>query len=424
MLKATQQDRLGAGEKLAADFWRLWAASVVSRLGSGIASAATPLLAATLTRDPRQIALVTVFAGLPWLLFALHTGALADRWHRRRVMWGCDLVSAGVYSVLAVAVLAGQAALWTLCAVAFAAATVSTLFDSASQAALPSIVPRSLLARANSRLYVGTVMAGLFAGPPLGSWLFSAVDGLPFALNAVSFVGSAALVFSIRTRFNAAARGRTSLRHDVGEGIRWLWAHRQLRAIVVLLTLWNLTENATVSVLVLYALEDLGLNASAYGLLLTGVAVGGIIGATAAPRLERRVGTGVVIAATVIATVAADVGLALTRRPAVAVGLLGVVGAAAFAFNVVSVSYRQAAVPEGLQGRISSAYRFATWGINPVGAVLGGVMAQGAGIAAVFWFAAAVLALTGLVALPAITNRSLAAGRGGAEREQPADRPG
>jgi MFS family permease len=389
----------------------LWAAGVVSRLGSGIASAAAPLFAATLTRDPRQIALVTVFAGLPWLLFALHTGALADRWNRRRVMWLCDLVSAGIYSVLAVAVLAGQAALWTLCAVAFAAATVSTLFDSASQAALPSVVPLGVLARANSRLYVGTVMAGLFAGPPLGSWLFSTVDGLPFALNAVSFVGSAALVLSIRARFHAAARGRTSLRHDIGEGIRWLWAHRQLRAIVVLLTLWNLTESATVSVLVLYALEDLGLDASTYGLLLTGVAVGGIIGATAAPRLERRLGTGVLIAVTVGATVAADVGLALTRRPAVAVALLAVMGAAAFAFNVVSVSFRQSVVPDGLQGRVSSTYRFATWGINPVGAALGGVIAQAAGIAAVFWFAAAVLTLIGLVALPALTNSRLTAGR-------------
>jgi MFS family permease len=408
-------DRTVGDDALPADFWRLWSAAVVSRLGSGVASAAAPLLATTLTRDPRQIALVSVSAGLPWLLFALHTGALADRWDRRRVMWACDLVSAGIYAVLAVAVLAGQAALWTLCAVAFAAATVSTLFDSASQAALPSIVPRGLLPRANSRLYVGTVLAGLFAGPPLGSWLFAAVEGLPFALDAVSFLGSAALVFSIRARFSAAGRGRTSLRHDIGEGIRWLWAHRQLRAVVVLLTIWNLTESATVGVLVLYALEDLGLDAAAYGVLLTGVAVGGVLGATAAPRLERRIGTGAVIAATVAATVLADVGLALTRRPGVAVALLALVGAAAFTFNVVSVSYRQSVVPDGLQGRVSSTYRFATWGINPVGAGLGGVVAQAAGVPAVFWSAAAVLAIVGAGALPALTNGRLDAGRAAAD---------
>jgi MFS family permease len=413
-----------AAERLPGDFWRLWAAAVVSRLGGGIASAAAPLLATTLTRDPRLIALVSVCAGLPWLLFALHTGALADRWDRRRVMWACDLVSAGVYTALAVAVLTGQAALWTLCAVAFAAATVSTLFDSASQAALPSLVPRGLLARANSRLYVGTVAAGLFAGPPLGSWLSTSVDWLPFALDAVSFVGSAALVVGIRARFSAAARGRTSLRQDIGEGVRWLWAHRQLRALVVLLTSWNLTESALISVLVLYALEDLALDASAYGVLLTGVAVGGVLGATAAPRVERRLGTGVVIALTVGATVAADLGLALTRRPVAAVALLAVVGAAAFAFNVVSVSYRQSVVPDGLQGRVSSTYRFATWGVNPVGAALGGVLARAAGTPAVFWAAAVVLALVGVGMLPALTNGRLATGAGvggGAARE---DGPG
>ena len=139
--------------------------------------------------------------------------------------------------------------------------------------------------------------------------------------------------------------------------------------------------------------------------------MGGVLGATAAPRLERRWGTGAVIAATVGATVAAEVGLALTHRPAVAAAMLAVVGAAAFAFNVVSVSYRQAVVPDGLQGRVSSTYRFATWGINPVGAALGGLVAAAAGITAVFWSAAAVLTVLGVMTLPALNSRRLAAGR-------------
>lgn len=324
--------------RLSKDFWLLWAASVVSRLGGGIASTAAPLLAAALTRDPRQVALVSVFAGLPWLLFALHTGALADRWDRRRAMWSCDLVSAAIYLLLAVLVLADSAMLWTLCAVSFAAATVSTLFDSASQAALPSIVPRALLSRANSRLYTGTVLAGLFVGPPLGSWLFAVVDGLPFVLNAVSFLGSASLVFSIRRTFRREAREPTSITRDIGEGIGWLWRHRELRSLVALLTMWNLTENAYVGILVLYALQVLAVPPSAYGVLLTGVAVGGIIGANLAPRAERRLGTGTVIAVTVVVTVGATLGLAVTRQQVLAVGLLAAVGLAAFAFNVVSVS--------------------------------------------------------------------------------------
>jgi len=395
--------------RLGADFWRLWSAAVVSRLGAGVAGAAFPLLAASLTRDPRQVALVSVFAGLPWLLLALHTGALADRWDRRRTMWLCDLTTAAVVAGLAVVVLSGAATLWLLCAAAFAAAAVGTLFDSANQAALPSLVPRDQLATANSRLYTGTVMAGLFLGPPLGSWLFAAEPAVPFAVDAVALVGSAALVFAIRRRFRAPERSGSTLTGEIGEGVRWLWAHRQLRSLVALLTAWNLTETAVLGVLVLYALERLQLAPSAYGLLTTGVAVGGVVGAAVAPRLERWVGTGRVIGATVALTVLADVGLALTRSPVVAGAMLAVVGFAAFAFNVVSVSYRQSVVPDELQGRVSSAYRFATWGIAPVGAATGGFLAAGAGLPAVFWGAAAVLALVGGATARELTNTRLAA---------------
>jgi MFS family permease len=394
--------------RLPADFWRLWGASVVSRLGGGISSAAAPLLAATITRDPRQVALVSVFAGVPWLLFALHTGALADRWNRRRTMWACDLVSAGIFLALAALVLVDRASLWALCAVAFAAATVSTLFDSASQAALPSIVPRAFLGRGNSRLYTGTVIAGLLIGPPLGSWLFAGSHALPFILDAVSFLTSAAMVFSIRAAFRRSPSERSGLTREIGEGIGWLWRHRQLRALVALLTVWNLTENAYVGILVLYSLQVLDLPGSAYGVLLTGVAVGGILGASLAPRAERAWGTGTVIALTVAATVAATVGLGLTEHPAIAVLLLALVGAAAFAFNVVSVTYRQSVVPDRLQGRVSSAYRFATWGINPVGAGLGGLVAAAFGLPAVFYGAAVLLAVIGVLTLPALSDRRLA----------------
>jgi predicted MFS family arabinose efflux permease len=116
-----------------------------------------------------------------------------------------------------------------------------------------------------------------------------------------------------------------------------------------------------------------------------------------------------VIALTVALTVVANVGLALTRQAAVAVALLAVVGIAAVAFNVVSVTYRQSVVPDRLLGRVSGAYRFATWGINPVGAALGGVVAAAYGIPAVFYGAAAVLAAAGALTLPALTDRRLAA---------------
>jgi MFS family permease len=299
--------------RLPGDFWRVCVAAVVSHLGSGTSGTASALLAASLTRDPRAVALVAVCSGLPWLLFALHTGALADRWDRKRAMWLCDLASAAQFALLALTVVSGRANLLVLCAVAFGTATVSTLFDSASQAALPSLVPVPSLDRANSRFYSGTVLTGLLLGPPLGSWAFGMAPALPFGLDAISFLGSAALILGVRTRIRATDEDRdtTGITRQIVVGLRWLWQHRQLRALVLLLTLWNLAETATIAVLVLYVLEVLHVPASFFGLLLSGLAVGGLAGSAAAPWLRRLLGLGGVIAGTVLLSV-----VAVDRRPA------------------------------------------------------------------------------------------------------------
>jgi MFS family permease len=227
--------------------------------------------------------------------------------------------------------------------------------------------------------------------------------GLPFGLDALSFLGSAALILGIRTRIRATpeAGDRTGITRQIGVGLRWLWRHRQLRALVVLLTVWNLAETATIAVLVLYVLEVLHVGESFFGLLLSGLAA-------AAPWLRRRLGLGRVIAGTVALSVVAYLLLALTTTPWVAVVLLGLVGFAAFAFNVVSASYRGEAVPDPLRGRVYSAYRFATWGVTPIGAALGGVVGAAFGLPAVFASTAVVLAVIGVVTLPSLTNARLA----------------
>jgi MFS family permease len=326
-------------------------------------------------------------------------------------VWLCDLASGVQFAVLAATVVTGHATLWVLCAVAFGTATVSTLFDSASQAALPSLVPVPLLDRANSRFYAGTVLTGFLLGPPLGSWAFGVAPALPFWLDALSFLGSAALVLGIHARIRAIDEDRdtTGITRQIAVGLRWLWRHRQLRALVVLLTLWNPAESATIAVLVLYVLEVLHVPASFFGLLLSGLAVGGLAGSAAAPWLRRRLGPGGVIASTVVLSVVAYLLLALTSTPWIAVVLLGLIGFAAFAFNVVSASYRGEAVPDHLRGRVYSAYRFATWGVTPLGAALGGVVAAAYGLPAVFAATAAVLAAVAVVTLPSLTNARLAA---------------
>jgi predicted MFS family arabinose efflux permease len=165
------------------------------------------------------------------------------------------------------------------------------------------------------------------------------------------------------------------------------------------------------AILVLWALETLKMPAAGYGLLYAALAVGGVVGSMVAVRVGRLLGTGRAITGCATLTVLAYAGLGLTSRPAVAIGLMALVGLAAFVWNVLTASFRQAVVPIGMQGRVSSVYRFATWGAVAVGAVWGGAVAGSLGPRAPFLLAALGLAAASVVGLPWLTNARLAKAR-------------
>jgi MFS family permease len=251
---------------LGANYRKLWLAIGTSGLGDGIRETVIPLYAASLTRDPFTVSLVSLAGGLPWLLFSLFSGALVDRLDRKRVMWRVDAVRAVIMAALAVAVATHMARIPTLIAVAFAIGTGETLFQNASLAILPSVVKKRQLEVANSRLYAVEIVSGQFMGPPVGSFLFAAVAALPFFIDAASFAIGAALVLSMRGSFAAVAEpreageARPSIWTEIGEGLRWLFHHRLLRALAIMLGVWNLLGSATMAVFVLYSLEILNLH--------------------------------------------------------------------------------------------------------------------------------------------------------------------
>ncbi|MGA8113809.1 MAG: MFS transporter, partial [Actinocatenispora sp.] len=178
----------------------LWAASTVSALGDGVRWIALPLLAASASGDPRTISLVTVAEQLPWLLFALVAGALADRFDRRRTLWAVDAVRAVLMTGFAVLVATGTAPLPVVLAVAFALSAAGTLHDSAAGAYVPALVEPARRSAANSRMQAGVLVADTLVGSPLGATLFAVAAALPFGLDAVSFVVAAALVWLIPAR--------------------------------------------------------------------------------------------------------------------------------------------------------------------------------------------------------------------------------
>jgi Na+/melibiose symporter-like transporter len=181
----------------------------------------------------------------------------------------------------------------------FLLGTGQTLVDTGSQALIPALVSRDpgRLERANGRLLGTQMVTQELAGPPAGGFLFSVANWIPFAVDAVSFGASSALVAAIPGRRAAHSTGeasangrRTSLRAEVAEGLRWLFAHRVLRAMAVLVAGVNIVLTGSDAILVLFAQERLGLGSVGFGLLLTGSAVGGVAGSVVAPRLSRRLG--------------------------------------------------------------------------------------------------------------------------------------
>ena len=286
--------------RLGASYVRLWSAATVSNLGDGVTLAALPLLAASLTRSPTSIAAISLAGTLPWLLFALISGALADRLDRKRTMVLVDGFRMLVMAGLAILVLTEQDTLVLLALVAFALGSAETLFDnSARVAATERRRPR--LARGRQRPALrGRGRHQPVRGPPLGALLFAAAAAAPFLLDVGSFGIAALVVLGLRGSFRperpvAAGQARPSIRADIAEGLRWLRRHELLRTLALALGVINMLEAGVLAVLVLYSLEVLGLSQTGYGVLLTVGGVGGLAGSFLARSVSAKLGAGTFI---------------------------------------------------------------------------------------------------------------------------------
>lgn len=400
--------------RLGPTYVRLWLATTVSNLGDGVTLAATPLLAASLTRDPAAIAAIALVSALPWTLFALLGGAIADRVDRRWAMAAADGFRMMAIGGLGAAVLFDAQNLMLVGAIAFFLGCAEVVFDNAAQAILPSIVGRDVLETANGRLYAGEIVANQFAGPPLGSVLFALVAAAPFLLDAASFGIAAVLVITLRptrSSFRPSRAEMPTIGTDIADGIRWLWKHRLLRTLALALGVWNLLETAVLSTLVLYALTVLDLSEAEYGALLTAGAAGAFLGSLVASRLAGWMGAGRLILGAVFVSAIATAVPAVWANPWAVGASFAVTAGAGVCWNVVTVSLRQAIVPDELLGRVNSAYRLLGWGMMPIGALLGGVLASSFGLRAPFWFGAIGGVALGVAISPFVNGRTVAAAR-------------
>lgn len=377
--------RLGTG------FRWLVASSWAANLGDGFAFAAGPLLVASQTRNATLVALATLLQRLPWLLFGLLSGATADRTNRVVLTATVEVLRAGILALLAVSILTGQVDIAVVLVAMFLLGTAEVFSDTASMTVLPTLVSGDDLTVANARVQTGFVTLYQLAGPPIGAALFAVGAAFPFVAQAVLVALGAVLVSRVRLPARrvpaATGQGGGRMRAEVVEGFRWVAHHAAVRTLVLTILIFNVTFGAAWSVLVLYAEERLHMGAVGFGLLTTAGAVGGVLGTLGYGWLTRRVSLGNIMRVGLIIETFTHLSLALTTVPAVALAVMVVFGAHAFVWGTTSITVRQRAVPEALQGRVSSVNGIGVFGGLVLGAALGGPIADRFGVTAPFWFA-------------------------------------
>lgn len=263
-------------------------------------------------------------------------------------------------------------------------------------------------------------MANDLAGPPLGASLFAFAAAVPFLLGAGGFAAAAAVVFALRGPFRVRrpaddvvggetpASPRASLFSEISEGTRWLFERRLLRTLAATACAINAAFGAGFSVLVLFAQELLGLGALGYGLLLSGGALGGLAASLLSARIVGRLGEGRTLFSAVLVTALAYAATALARDPILFGAAWALRGFALVVWNVAALSLRQAVVPGRLLGRVTSSYLAIAVGGGSVGALVGGLVARNLGLAAPFWAACALMAVTALLVRWVVNNRAVA----------------
>ena len=396
---------------LGRNFTKAMVASGFANLADGVLWVALPLLAVELTRSPLLIAGVTVAARLPWLLAPV-AGAFADRLDRRQSMVRVNLVRTVLLGGLALAVAVDLASLPMLFAVAVLLGVAETLFDTSAQSLLPAVVDREDLTRANSRLFAVELVANTFVGPPLGGLLAAAglavALGLPAAAYLVGAGCLALLVGSFRA-VGAGPAGSTRLRDDIAEGTRFVWRHPVLRPLAIMLGIQNMAYSAAFSVFVLFAVAPgpMGLSKAGYGVLTATLGIGSLLGSWLAVPVQRRLGrvntlvlsivlNAVTLAVPVVTTLPVPIGASMVAS-----------GAGIVLWNVITVSLRQRITPDRLLGRMNASYRLVGWGTMPLGAVLGGVLAEALGLRGAF-LVAALLTLAVLAGFRFVTEEAIA----------------
>ena len=370
-------------EKLGPAFNRLFSASVISNLSDGLLAVAAPLLAISLTKDPVLISMLSAFVMLPWLLFAIPIGLIVDRSDKRLLVTLTNSIRFITAGLVALAISTDTITIYWLLLATFLIGTCEVATDTAAQSLIPVILEKKNFEKANSRMNIAETVIQNFIGAPLSGFLYATAIVLPFILNSLGFLIAAIFVFMIPAHLISQGSSvettvveKKSFISEIKFGLNYLWNDRPLRRLVATTTSLGLFYSLSTSTLILFITEILEVQAKYFGVLMAGARSGGVLGGILTPVLSKKFGRGAVLAVAIF--ISSITVLFQGLSPNVWVfGVIGFISTFSITnWNILLMSCYQVLIPAELYGRIHGARRTFVWGVMPIGALLGGVIAQ------------------------------------------------
>ena len=385
--------------------------TAITNLADGVTKVVLPLMATQLTHSPAQVAGVGLTLTLPWLLVALHVGVLVDRFDRRLLLWLADGARMLVIAAMLSLALQDSVTIPALYIAGLVLGIAEVVALTSAATLVPSAVAPAGQERANAWVAGAETACNEFCGPFVGGLLVAAGASVALGWTGVGYlIGTLILVF-LAGRFKPGTDGTRptgSVNERIAEGIRFLWQERLLRLMALALTVLSACWGAWLALMPLLATSLMHLDSREYGILLSALGAGGLIGALTVTTVNRLLGRRWSMFADLIGTAAMVAAPALsTSLWVVATGaFLGGMGGILWTVNSRTISQRL--VPSGMLGRYNAAARLFSWGAMPLGAGLVGLLAEWFGMRTAFAVFTVATLLIFVPFLRTMTPRALA----------------
>jgi predicted MFS family arabinose efflux permease len=380
-------------------FNRLAWSNLAAQSAEQIALAAAPIVAVLLLGvGEGQTGLLQTALTLPFILFAIPAGLLADRMSRRSVMAAAEALRAAALAAMLLLLWLGSMTLPLLSLLGFVAVCGTVAYSVAAPALVPSLVTSEQLPAANARIELARTIA-FASGPALGGVLVGWVGAAPaFGFAAALSMIAVVLLSGIHEPARTPAPRRHPLQ-EIREGAAFVLHHALLRPVFITQFIFNTASFLLLAVFVPYAVRHLGLSAAGVGVTLGMYGVGMVVGALAATRVMQRLAFGTVIGLGPVTGFVAAAVMALTTllpTPWLAGLSFFLLGVGPILWVISTTTLRQSVTPPSLLGRVS-AINIMSYGARPLGSALGAIVGGLYGAEACLYLAAAIFAAQALV---------------------------